>query len=147
MESFDKQCMICTNVALAKAGKNPKFIYEFTHSIFVVGDHQFHKGYSLVLFKNHIRELHDLPEEVQKEHFLEVMRAAKALALAFQPWKLNYSCYGNQVPHIHWHIFPRYDTEPDKLHNPWFHAEEFNKCLIDDMTAAELARHIRSYLK
>jgi len=28
----------------------------------------------------------------------------------FQPWELNFSCYGNAEPHVHWHIVPRYEA-------------------------------------
>jgi diadenosine tetraphosphate (Ap4A) HIT family hydrolase len=30
----------------------------------------------------------------------------------FSPEKINYELLGNMVPHIHWHIVPRFATEP-----------------------------------
>ena len=53
------------------------------------------------------------------------MTAGKAIADEFKPWKMNYSCYGNQAPHIHWHLFPRYESDPKHLQVPWVHALEF----------------------
>jgi diadenosine tetraphosphate (Ap4A) HIT family hydrolase len=100
-------CLICERVALAKDGRNQHLIAEMEHSYFVVGDHQFFKGYALVLLKEHIREPFELPPHVQREHFAEVMRAAKAIHETFAPSKLNYACYGNVEPHVHWHIVPR----------------------------------------
>lgn len=105
-------CLICERVAFAKQGRNPHLIAEMEHSYFVVGDHQFHRGYALVLLKEHVREPFDLPDGVQGEHFVEVMRAAKALQATFDPWKLNFSCYGNAEPHVHWHLVPRYKDDP-----------------------------------
>jgi diadenosine tetraphosphate (Ap4A) HIT family hydrolase len=32
---------------------------------------------------------------------------------------LNYELLGNQVPHLHWHLFPRYDADPDALKPVW----------------------------
>jgi hypothetical protein len=71
-------CLICERVALAKEGSNPHLIAEMDHSYFVVGDHQFHQGYGLVLLKAHVREPFELSPDVQREHFREVMRAAEA---------------------------------------------------------------------
>ena len=40
---------------------------------------------------------------------------ARAIETAFRPHKLNYELLGNQVPHLHWHLFPRYADDPDAL--------------------------------
>lgn len=41
----------------------------------------------------------------------EVSRTAAALAGLFKPDKINYELLGNMVPHIHWHLVPRFSTE------------------------------------
>ncbi len=82
--------MICDRVDLWRRNENPYFIHEFKNTIFVVGDHQFYKGYSLLLLKKHVREIHELSEaeflETQKELFL----AGKTVFEMFSPWKMNY---------------------------------------------------------
>ncbi len=139
-------CAICQRVALWRSEQNPYFIHEFENSIFVVGDHQFHKGYSLLLLKEHIRELHELEPIVQAALFQELMSAGRAIVETFKPWKMNYSCYGNAMPHIHWHLFPRYDTEPDHLSHPWLHASKFDEYLINAQTAINLRERIKTNL-
>ncbi len=146
MSGQSKSCLICHRVSLSKSGENPYFIHEFEHSIFVVGDHQFHKGYSLLLLKEHVRELHELAPQEQAVLFQELMMAARALVATFQPWKMNYACYGNAEPHVHWHLFPRYDSEPDHTNHPWLHSKEFNKYEIDAKSARTLAERIRENL-
>lgn len=138
-------CSICQRIALWQSGQNPYFIHEFEHSLFV-GDHQFHRGYALLLLKDHVRELHELQPTIQVALFQELMTAGRALVDSFKPWKMNYSCYGNLDPHIHWHLFPRYDSEPDHLNQPWLHASEFKDHLIDAETARELAAQIKANL-
>ena len=32
---------------------------------------------------------------------------------------MNYELLGNQVPHLHWHLFPRYAHDPDVLKPVW----------------------------
>lgn len=146
MMKQNESCSICQRVSLWQSGSSPYFIQEFAHSIFVVGDHQFHKGYCLLLLKEHVRELHELEPSVQAEVFQELMKAGRALVDTFNPWKMNYSCYGNVDPHIHWHLFPRYDSEPDHLNHPWLHASEFKDHLIDSHTALKIAERIRTNL-
>ncbi|MDQ3817398.1 MAG: HIT family protein [Acidobacteriota bacterium] len=144
--SQSQSCLICQRVSLWRSGHNPYFIHEFEHSIFVVGDHQFHRGYSLLLLKDHVRELHELEEGVFLALSQELIKAGRAVAETFKPWKMNYSCYGNADPHIHWHLFPRYESEPNHLNHPWLHASEFRDHLIDAETAQDLASRIEGNL-
>ena len=146
MMKQDQSCSICQRVALWRDGRNPFFIHEFENSILVVGDHQFHKGYSLLLLKEHVRELHELEPEVFLALSQELLKAGRAIVETFKPWKMNYSCYGNVDPHIHWHLFPRYESEPDHLNHPWLHASKFREHLIDAETARDLGRRIKANL-
>ena len=112
MEKFKD--LICEQVHLCEQGKHPRLLHEFENSFFILGEHQFYKGYSQLILKEHVRELHEL----SKEHYLglshELYLATKAIDLAFSPLKMNHQCIGNQQPHIHWHIIPRYKS--DKYH-------------------------------
>jgi diadenosine tetraphosphate (Ap4A) HIT family hydrolase len=139
-------CLICQRVELAKRGQNPHLIHEFRHSIFVVGDHQFHRGYCVLQLKEHVREFFDLPPHTAREMFDELIIASRAVQKTFDPWKLNHSCYGNQVPHVHWHIFPRYESEGNHLSHPWLHADEFPKHKIDAEMARKIAARVRANL-
>lgn len=142
-----QNCLICNRISLWRKGQNPYFIHEFENSIFVVGDHQFYAGYSLLLLKNHVRELHEVELSVQIDLFQELMSAGKALVAAFEPWKMNYSCYGNEVQHIHWHLFPRPASESNREKNPWHHSSKFNQHLINSQKAQDLAKKIRANLE
>jgi diadenosine tetraphosphate (Ap4A) HIT family hydrolase len=136
-------CLICDRVTTARAGRNPHLIAEMEHSFFVVGDHQFHRGYALVLLKEHVREPFELPADVQRDHFREVMRAAEALAATFQPAKMNFSCYGNAEPHVHWHLVPRYEDDPRPRQDPWKDVARFGERVIGEDEARTIAARIR----
>ncbi|HVW88506.1 MAG TPA: HIT family protein [Gaiellaceae bacterium] len=140
------ECLICNRVALAADGRNPYLVAGLEHSIFVVGDHQWHRGYALVLLKEHVREPHHLSPELQGEHFRELMRAARAIDRTFRPAKLNFSCYGNAEPHVHWHICPRYPDDPHPNMPPWQDAARFGEKRIDADEARDLAERIRRNL-
>ena len=84
MNQSNTHCPMCERVALLlqKEG-HPFLIHEFQHSVFVVGDHQFFRGYSMLLFKRHIRELHELKPIVQSALSTELMIAGRAVADTF----------------------------------------------------------------
>ena len=146
MTRQETACSICRRLSLWREGRNAHFVHEFEQSIMVVGDHQFHRGYCLLLLKEHVRELHELEPAAYLALSGELMAAGRAVAETFRPWKMNYSCSGNLDPHIHWHLFPRYDSEPDHLNHPWLHAAEFKDHLIDEATARGLAASVRANL-
>ena len=44
---------------------------------------------------------------------IEAMNSvAAALSRLFNPDKINYELLGNMVPHMHWHVVPRYLSDP-----------------------------------
>jgi diadenosine tetraphosphate (Ap4A) HIT family hydrolase len=97
-----------------RAGSAP-FVAELPHSFVVLGDQQFYRGYCILLAKHHATELFLMPAPAASALFDELRLVAEAIAAVTHPWKLNYECLGNSVPHVHWHIFPRYPTEADDL--------------------------------
>lgn len=144
MNSADKPCRMCARVEALRRSDHPRVIREFAHSLFVVGDHQFHRGYSLLIAKEHVRELHELEPMVRRELFDELMEATEAIVRSFSPWKMNHACYGNQDEHVHWHLFPRYEEDPDHRNHPWVHAAEFAEHAVEDPAAREIAAHVRA---
>lgn len=110
-------CLICNRISLIKKRKNPYFVAETTSGYIVLGDHQFFRGYTLFLSKDHKRELHELEPEMRKTFLWEMSEVAAAVIRAFQPVKLNYELLGNTDEHLHWHLVCRHRDDPN-LHGP-----------------------------
>ena len=108
------QCLPCDRITQIKNGVNPYFVTELQTGYVVIGDHQFYKGYTVFLCKEHKTELHELEENFRLMFLKEMSLVAEAEAVykAFAPQKLNYELLGNGDPHLHWHIFPRYKNDP-----------------------------------
>jgi diadenosine tetraphosphate (Ap4A) HIT family hydrolase len=74
---------------------------------------------------------------------------AEAVFRAFAPRKLNYELLGNSVSHLHWHIFPRYDNDPNPQwpvwNNPAF-ADAMRKVVPDAADLAVLRDAVRREL-
>ena len=87
-------------------------IVELEHSFVVLNRDQHFPGYTLLFTKDHVTELFHLDRTVRGGLMEEVSCVAGALSSVFQPDKINYELLGNMVPHIHWHLVPRYSREP-----------------------------------
>ncbi len=85
----------------------------------VLGENQFYKGYSLLLYRFHVEQLHELtPKEV--EVFLQDMYSiGKELFEKLHPVRINYAILGNTLPHLHAHIIPRYADDSNPHHSIW----------------------------
>lgn len=95
---------------------NPYFVAELETGYVVIGDHQLFKGYTLFLCKQHKTELHFLEEDFKNKFLNEMSRVSEAVYNTFSPDKLNYELLGNGDSHMHWHLFPR--RESDEVHGP-----------------------------
>lgn len=144
MQVKSEICEGCTIVQTVLNDKSPGFIHEFESSVLILGSHQYFKGYSVLFLKKHVRDMIDLELEAQQKIFQELMKASKAIQKAFNPWKLNYSCYGNKVQHIHWHIFPRYEGDPSLLETPWKNVAKFNEFIPSQDTMIKTIRLIQN---
>lgn len=65
-------------------------------------------GRCVVAYRDHCRELHEIPEEDCAGYLREVRTVARAIAAIYHPDKMNYAVYGDLVPHVHFHVVPKY---------------------------------------
>jgi diadenosine tetraphosphate (Ap4A) HIT family hydrolase len=86
-------------------------IAELDHSYVILNRNQFFPGYTLLFSKTHVTELFHLDRRERGELMEEVSRTVKALFDVFRPDKINYELLGNMVPHMHWHLVPRFASE------------------------------------
>lgn len=87
-------------------------IIDFEHCFVQLNRDQFFPGYCFVFTREHVTELFHLGQSVRQEIVEEVNQVAAALAQVYQPAKMNYELLGNMVPHMHWHLVPRFVDDP-----------------------------------
>ncbi len=138
-------CSLCERVNLTAEGKYPFLIHEFPHSYLMLGEHQFFRGYCVLVSKSHHKEMTDMPSKVQAEMFQEMMKVSAVLQKHFQPAKMNMCSLGNVVPHVHWHFFPRYSNDPQFKDPPWLRMNEFEKAKVTQEEVRELIEILRPY--
>jgi diadenosine tetraphosphate (Ap4A) HIT family hydrolase len=65
-------------------------------------------GFCRVILNRHVAEMTDLAA-AERTHFMQVVFAAEAAVRELlKPDKVNLATLGNVVPHLHWHVIPRF---------------------------------------
>jgi diadenosine tetraphosphate (Ap4A) HIT family hydrolase len=65
-------------------------------------------GYCRVILGRHAREMTDLAPAESQRLLRVVLEVEAALREALAPDKINLAALGNMVPHLHWHVIPRF---------------------------------------
>jgi diadenosine tetraphosphate (Ap4A) HIT family hydrolase len=66
----------------------------------------------VVISTRHVAEPYELPEHEGEAFFADVLRAGEAVQQALGSIKMNYLILGNEQPHLHCHLIPRYYGDP-----------------------------------
>ncbi len=76
-------------------------------------------GFCRVILNKHIKEMTDL-NEIERARVMRVTFAVeRALRDILQPEKINLASLGNKTPHIHWHVIPRFSSDPHFPETIW----------------------------
>jgi diadenosine tetraphosphate (Ap4A) HIT family hydrolase len=122
------------------------FVAELPRSWVILGDAQFYRGYCVLIAKRHITEPHLMPRGEAHELLDELLAVGRAISAVTAPLKLNYECLGNQEPHVHWHVLPRYPDDTLRLQPVWLRAESERKVSLEESARIELVDKLREEL-
>jgi diadenosine tetraphosphate (Ap4A) HIT family hydrolase len=120
-------------------------------TLYLDRDQQFH-GYSVLIFDpRHATGIEQLTREEYESFMRDLQRSAKAVAAAFHPHLMNYASLGNGIPHVHWHIIPRYEGDPRWGYPVWTRpAEELETpqtVLLSDAEYESRVHRVRACLQ
>ena len=116
-------CPFCWKIETVEEFGASELVWRFPHSVALLGTWQFYQGYCILVSRRHAVELSDLAEEERRAYLDEMCQLAQAIQTCYRPHKLNYELLGNQVRHLHWHLFPRYLDDPDRMRAVWMAVE------------------------
>ena len=139
-------CSMCQDpIYTEKDGQHPRKIADLSVSTAVLNPNwQFFKGSTILVFQDHVTELHHLTPELQHLFMDDASRIAAALEKAFPGIKLNHGLMGNAMPHLHWHMMVRRATDPDPKLTIW--EMDFPKLELSDEEFRRAAEEIRQNL-
>jgi diadenosine tetraphosphate (Ap4A) HIT family hydrolase len=112
-------CPFCEKLDRLHELPDDEVVWQFAHSIALLGPWQYYTGYCVLVSRTHAAELHQLPRSQRSEFLEEMVMLARAIEVAFNPRKMNCELLGNQVPHLHWHLFPRRHDDPEASAAVW----------------------------
>ncbi|MCF8173534.1 MAG: HIT family protein [Candidatus Methylopumilus sp.] len=73
---------------------------------------QLYPGFTRVIWMAHVVEMTDLSAAEQAELLRVVLLVEQVQRAELKPDKVNLAAFGNVVPHLHWHVIPRWQDDP-----------------------------------
>ncbi|MBP2665847.1 MAG: family hydrolase, diadenosine tetraphosphate hydrolase [Firmicutes bacterium] len=106
---------------------------------------QTYRGRCVVAFNKHVNELFELPEQELTLFMQDVTKAARAIKKTFSADKINYGIYSDKLPHLHFHLVPKY-----KEGHTWgstFEMMPSDKLLLSEAEYAAMGDLIKANLR
>ena len=101
-------------------------------------------GFCRVILNRHVKEMTDL-DDIERLRLMEVVFGVEeAVRKVVQPDKINLASLGNVVPHLHWHVIPRY-AEDRHFPNPIW--GEVRRSDAIQVSPPDLAQHLEQALQ
>lgn len=78
-------------------------------------------GFTRVVLQRHVAEMTDLPAPERAVVMQRVWQVESVQRALLAPHKINLASLGNMVPHLHWHVIPRWRDDacfPDAVWAP-----------------------------
>jgi diadenosine tetraphosphate (Ap4A) HIT family hydrolase len=97
-------CELCTQ-------PGGELLYRDDNYRIVLVDDERYPGFCRVIWNAHAREMTDLPTASRAILIAAVWQVEEAIREIMRPDKINVASLGNVVPHLHWHIIPRYEDD------------------------------------
>ena len=138
----DKNCTYC-NLILGKISSGMPLVYEDDQVFAFLAHVPVNPGHAVVLSKEHCLNPSALPELVAGRMFYVASRIGVACRMALDADGFNVIandgfCSGQDIPHAHLHVIPRYLD--DGFHLNW-------RILPEVQTDVEIAEKIKAKLK
>ncbi len=117
-------------------------VYEDEHVYAFLDISQVSKGHTLVIPKQHARNIYDTPADVASELFARIPKISNAIKAAYHPDGLNI-LVNNEAPadqsvfHLHIHLLPKYEDTEGYSSNWLTHQDDYTS---EDLQ--EIADHI-----
>jgi diadenosine tetraphosphate (Ap4A) HIT family hydrolase len=98
---------------------------DFCRVVFVT-DTPDYPGFCRVILKRHIKEMTDLTGDERTRLMDVVWKTEQAVRDVMNPDKINLASLGNVVPHLHWHVIPRFENDRHFPNPIWGEARREN---------------------
>ena len=113
MTPHDNDCVFCR---IIRGELDSATIYEDESTLAFLDLRQSNEGHVLVVPKDHFEQIYDLDDDSASALAGTVCKVARAVRRVYAPeglsiWQSNGPAAFQEVPHVHWHVFPRYTDD------------------------------------
>jgi histidine triad (HIT) family protein len=135
-------CVFCE---ILRGDRPGTLVYEDDVAVALLDLYPVHEGHTLVIPREHVRDLASCPPDLAGHLFALSGRLAQAVAdatgaQAFNVWTASGKAAGQEVLHLHLHILPRYCDDSFGLRFPVGYPKEATREDLDVMAARIRAR-------
>lgn len=113
-------------------------------------DDPHYPGFCRVVWAAHVREMSDL-DAAQRNYLMAVVIAVEGVVRQlFAPDKINLASFGNMVPHLHWHVIPRWADDrhfPEPVWGTVRRAGDAPRAAVSDQALAGALAHALDHLE
>ena len=138
MNELSRTCELCTLTGGELLWQNALC------RIVSVGDLDY-PGFCRVILNQHAAEVSDLPSAEQQELMRVVFTVEAVVRDVLKPDKINLASLGNMVPHVHWHVIPRW-REDRCFPNPIWAPAQRTSTVIPAADGPALVRQLATEL-
>lgn len=124
------------------AGLNEHRLWEGERQRIVLVHDTGFEGWCRVIWNDHVSELTDLSGEDRQAVFSAVLALEEALRAELQPWKINIAALGTGVPHLHFHVVPRFRDDPTFPDPVWLPAQRQSDRILPKGFADRMAQRL-----
>ena len=105
--------MDCVFCAIASGGAEASIVWSDDRTLAFMDIAPVAEGHVLVIPRTHVPQIFDLDERDGAAVMATTVRVARAVRALFQPdglnlWQSNGEAAGQEVPHFHFHVVPRW---------------------------------------
>lgn len=137
MENGSQTCELCTQ-------PGGPILWQAARCRVIRVDDPHYPGFCRVIWTDHVREMTDL-DPGSRNYLMQVVFVVEAVVRQlFSPDKINLASFGNVVPHVHWHIIPRWQDDrhfPEPVWGSVRRDGEGTRPVISDSELAQALKH------
>lgn len=104
MITGSQTCELCTN-------PGGTILWQSADCRVIRVDDPHYPGFCRVIWNEHVREMTDLAPAAREQLMRIVFAVETVVRQLFSPQKINLASFGNVVPHVHWHVIPRWQDD------------------------------------
>ena len=101
MNESSRTCELCVS-------NGGKLLWRNAFCRVVSVDDPDYPGFCRIILNRHVAEMTDLADDEQQELMRVVFAVEAVVREVVKPDKINLASLGNMVPHVHWHVIPRW---------------------------------------